>query len=307
MKILHYDEIDDAQLTEMMLACFDHVYSREHIKQMINADSRLPQWGGELFAVEDGKAVGSVGVFYPRAKKTSGEKINVGGIRNVCARPSESKRGIITELMKRAHEILAEKVRFSFLMTSKSSVAYNLYRKLDYETVHVPPKAFKKCENRKTDIEFKNEEDPEYVRSVYMGSVEELTGLVLREKDFWGMAEARGWPENENLKIAYQNGERVGYAMMESSRNSLFVKEIGAEQDELFTLLKGLEGLCDKEQLVLSYVNPSYKDKILKTGFTWTDDLWYRVMIKDLEGETSDSLGSFGKGETFHTGVYEIY
>ncbi len=307
MKILNYDEVEDEQLTEMMLACFNHVYSKDQIEEMIDSDRRIPEWDGELFAVEDGRAVGSVGLIYPRAEKFTGERIDVGGIRNVCARPSESNRGIVTKLMDRAHEILSEEVDHSFLMTSKSLVAHNLYKKLGYETVHVPPKAYKKCENKRSDVEFKEEKDPEYVRSLYSNSVDDLTGLVVREKDYWEMAEARGWPDNEDVKIAYRDGERIGYAMMESSRNSLTVKELAAEKDGLLTLLKAMESRCDKEQIVLTYANPSYEKDIRTAGFSWTQDLWYRVMVKNLNGENDESLRSFGQGETFHTGVYEIY
>ncbi|MEF8832782.1 MAG: GNAT family N-acetyltransferase [Candidatus Thermoplasmatota archaeon] len=304
MRIVHFDEVDDDEMTDLYLACFDHVYSKDQVRKMIVADRRMPEWGGELYAKEDGKILGCVGILYPKAK-ISGEVRKVGGIRNVCSRPSESRRGIIKELMGRAHDILREEVEFSFLMTSKSGVAYNLYKKLGYETIHVPPRAYKRVEDRETDIEFKDEEESEYVRSLYLDSVNELSGLIVREEDYWDMAEARGWPDNDNVKIAYKKGEKIGYAMYESSRNSLLVKELGVEKNRLSDLIQGLEANSEKEYVVLSYVNPLQKGLLEDLGYSWHQDLWYRAMVKDLT-DAGDVLSDENRAN-FHSGIYETY
>ncbi len=303
MEIVYFDEVDESEMTELMLACFNHAYSKEHVDNMIESDRRMPEWGGELYAVEDDKVLGCVGLLYPKAR-LSGEVKKVGGIRNVCSRPSESRRGAIKKLMERAHEILCEKVNFSFLMTSKAGVAYNLYKKLGYRTVHVPPRAYKRVEGRDTDIEFREEKDPEFIRSSYLDSVEDLSGLVIREKDYFEMAEARGWPDNDDLKIAYLDGERIGYVMCESSRNSLLVKEFAAERGHRKDFLKALESLSDKDYVVISYVNPSYKQILHEEDHSWYDDLWYRVMCKDLDAD--EPLKKEEK-RRFHVGAYEVY
>ena len=305
MKIVHFDEVDESEMTELMLACFNHAYSKDHIKKMIRADRRMPKWGGELYAKENDKVLGCVGILYPRAK-ISGDVRKVGGIRNVCSRPSESRRGIIKRLMKRAHEIMREEVEASFLMTSKSGVAYNLYQKLGYETIQVPPRAYKKVGARQSDVEFRDKVDPEYVRSLYMNSVKDLSGLVVREEDYRDMAKARGWPDNDEVKIAYKDGERIGYAMYESSRNSLSVKEFAAEKGNLGVLLRGLESHSDKDYIVISYVNPSYKEFLQEEGYSWHDDLWYRVMVKGLSDDSDERIKAESK-KNFHTGIYETF
>jgi len=292
-------------MTELMLACFNHAYSKDHLKKMIQADRRMPEWGGELYAEEDGKVLGCVGILYPKAK-ISGEIRKVGGIRNVCSRPSESRKGVIKQLIKRAHGIMREEVDVSFLMTSKSGVAYNLYRKLGYATVHIPPRAYKRVKGPQSETEFRDQVDPEYVRWLYMNSVKDLSGLVIREKDYWNMAQARGWPDNDNVRIAYREGEKIGYAMYESSRNSLSVKEFAVERDNLKALLRGLESVSDKDYILLSYVNPSYRDFLQKAGYSWHQDLWYRVMVKDLKGESDKILKASDK-KNFHVGIYETF
>jgi len=305
MEIVHFDEVDESEMTELMLACFNHAYSKDHLKEMIQSDGRMPGWGGELYAKEDGRILGCVGILYPKAK-LSGEVRKVGGVRNVCSRPSRSRRGVIKKLIERAHETMHEEVDLSFLMTSKSGVAYNLYQKLGYETIHVPPRAYKRVEDQQSDIEFKDQVDSEYVRWLYNTSVEDLSGLAVREEDYWKMAKARGWPDNDNVKIAYRNGKKIGYAMYESSRNSLSVKEFAAEGDNLKTLLKGLESLSDKDYVVLSYVNPSYRGFLQKAGYSWHQDLWYRVMVKDLRNGPNEKIKLQNK-ENFHVGIYETF
>ncbi|MBS3790418.1 MAG: GNAT family N-acetyltransferase [Candidatus Thermoplasmatota archaeon] len=304
MEIVNFDEVEDSDMIELNLACFNHTYSKDHIKKMIRSDKRMPDWGGELYAKEKGKILGCVGILFPRVK-LSEETKKVGGIRNVCSRPSKSRRGVVKNLMERAHDTLRQEVELSFLMTPKSNVAYNLYKKLGYETVHVPPKAYKKAEEKETDIEFRDENDPEYVRSLYLESVKDLSGLVVREEDYWDMAEARGWPDNDNVKIAYRNGEKIGYSIYEFSRNSLSVKEFASEGNSK-VLLQGLESICDKEYIVLSYVNPNYRDFLLNAGYSWHQDLWYSIMVKDLKNGVSDTM-NIEDINNFHAGIYETF
>ncbi len=306
MDIVDHHEIPDSKLTELSLACFGHTHSKKRLANMVEADKRLPEWGGELYAVEEDRVLGVVGLLYPKARTKDGV-IEVGGIRHVCCRPSASRKGVAKKLIKKAHEILAEKVRYSFLMTSASGVAHELYKKLGYEDIYVPPKAFKKADKLKSDVRFKQENDPGYVRSVYLDTVKDLRGLVIRERDYWDMAKARGWPRNEHVKIAYEEGKRIGYAMLYSSRDRLSVEEIGAEEKFLPKILKGLESLTDRDHIVLSYVNPKDKEKIEERGYRWTQDLWARVMVKDLNDEDSDMSEKFGIPETFHMGIYESY
>ncbi|MBS3817845.1 MAG: GNAT family N-acetyltransferase [Candidatus Thermoplasmatota archaeon] len=306
MEIVHYDEVKDSDMTELTLACFQHAYSKRHLEEMIELDTRLPGWGGELYAVENGRVLAMVGLLYPKAETKEGP-VTVGGIRNVCCRPSESKKGVTTELLKEAHDILREKVRYSFLMTSDSLVASSLYKKFGYKDIHVPAKAYKKIGKLDSDVRFEEEEDPEYIRSVYHNSVSSLTGLVKREEEYWDLAEVRGWPDNEEVKIAYKDGERIGYAMFNSSRNHLTVKEVGAEDGHLSDILNGLESFSEKEMIVLTHVNPAYKEDIIEEGYNWTEDMWSRIKVKNLEDDPSNPLERFGAAETFHAGIYEYY
>ncbi len=310
MEIVTYEEVDDDQMTELTLTCFNHPYSKQHVVDMIKADSRVPEWGGELYAKEDEKVLGTVGLLFPRLKTKSGVELT-GGIRNVCTRPSASRKGVSTKLLNRAHEIMEEKgVRFSFLMTDKSNVAHNLYEKLGYRDILAYPAAYKKLKSdvENEEIELKEEEDPEYVRKTYLNSVEGLTGLVVREDEFWEMAEARGWPKNENVRIAYRNGEKIGYLMLQGGRSQVICEEIAVEEKkDLPTLLQAVESIYDKNYFVIKFVNQNYVNILKDYGFNYYEDRWGQVLVKSFQGKLQDHLDELGYEDTFHNGIYESF
>ncbi|KXA95881.1 hypothetical protein AKJ65_00060 [candidate division MSBL1 archaeon SCGC-AAA259E19] len=195
MKIVTHDKVDDHQRTELTLACFDYPYSREYIKETTEVDQRVPDWGGDLYAKEDEKVLGMLKVIFPRTRTKNGTE-KVGGIGHVCTRPSSSRRGVATRLFEEAEKIMKkEGVRYSFLNTSESLVAHNLYTKLGYRDILAPPKAFKKIENEETKVEFEEVEDPDFIRTTYQKSIEGLTGLVVREEKFWEIAKVWGFPK----------------------------------------------------------------------------------------------------------------
>ncbi len=302
MKIVTYEEIDDIQMTELTLACFHHTYSKEHVDEMVKADKRIPDWGGELYAVDGDNVLGTVGMLYPRIKTKDGIE-TVGGIRNVCTRPSASRKGVARMLMEEAHERMEEKgLRFSFLMTSKSLVAYELYKKMGYRDTHRYPVAFKKTNKKTSSIEFREKEDPEYVRSLYKKSVKDLHGLIVREEDFWEMARARGWPDISKLKIAYLKGERIGYAMFNRRRKQMDCAELAVDERRyLPCLIEALEAEAEGVEIVFYYVNPNYKDVFSDKGYTLYDDTWSRIMVKECKEKLplDEDLFNCGIFETF--------
>lgn len=308
MRIVRYDEVEDWEMTELNLACFDHPYSKKRVEEWIERDCRVPDWGGELYASDGEKILGVVGIIYPKIRTSEGIQ-KVGGIRNVCTRPSESEKGVAKSLLEKAHEIMSEEVRLSFLLTSASFKAHNLYSKLGYLDIHTPPVAYKKVEGRESEIQLRAEEVPEYVRSTYRKSVEGLNGLVVREEDFWRAAKVRGWPENDKVRIAYDGKEeKIGYIRFVEKRKHLTCDEIAAEEPaDLPRILRSLEDRTEKRHIVVKLVNPNYKDILKNYGFGYSKDGWDRIMVKDLKNETEKTLKKSRLENNFHIGIYESY
>ncbi len=297
MEIVTYEEVGDYDMSELTLACFNHPYSWEHIRGMIRADCRLPPWGGELYAVEKGEVLGTCGMLYPRIIFDS-RRERVGGIRNVCVRNSASGRGVATELLREAHARFEDQgIGRIFLMTSRSGIAHSLYRTLGYEDIHVYPVAFKAIEKVESDVGFETGPDNHMVRKLYLESVQGLEGLIVREKGFEKMAQARGWPDNNDLHIAHHQNESIGYAMFKEGRKSIICQEMAGDVKDI---IEGLERMAQGRYLVFQYVNPLHRSILENMGYRYSTDQWQVVMMRSL-----DNHESF-RGN-FHNGIYESY
>ncbi|KXA95882.1 hypothetical protein AKJ65_00065 [candidate division MSBL1 archaeon SCGC-AAA259E19] len=96
--------------------------------------------------------------------------------------------------------------------------------------------------------------------------------------------------------------------MWEKKNNWIHCSEAAVKEEEnLPKLLKALESRGDKKFIVLDFLNPNYTNLIKNWGFNYHGDMWNRVMVKDFEGDVEETFDLFGKGETFHIGVYEEY
>lgn len=308
LKIVTYEEVEDWQMAELYFSCFEHTHSGERVRKRIEKDCRVPDWGGELYAVEGDKVLGTAALQFPRIKTTDGT-MEIGGIRGVCTRPSESQRGVAEKLLKELHEIITgEGLKYSILLTWSHYVAYNLYLKLGYKDLFTPTVAYKKSENSESGIGLVREKDSEYIRSIYERNIEGLLGFTVRERDFLEAANAKGYPDVDDLGIFYERGERIGYALYKKGEYHLICNEVGAENTEdLKKILNFLESEAKGKHVVLDYINPKFKQILENLGFRFYKDRWKRIMIKNLE------RGSEGRNklplseEDFHPGIYEAY
>lgn len=308
IEFVSFDEVNDWQISELSLACFEHPLSKDGIREEIEVDERVPDWGGRLFAIENNNVLGTAGLIYPKAKTKYGIE-KVGGIKSVCSRPSASRRGIASKLIEKLHERLREKdVKYSILNTSRGLVAHNLYQKLGYRDFHRIPMAYKKTGEGNPKVRFERTEAPQFIKSLYEKSVEGLYGLTVREKFYWDLADARGFPDNENIYIAHESGERIGYALFKNERGHMLCEEIGArKRTDLPKILEALEHKTHEEFIVIKWVNPNYQDIFEDFGFRYYDDRWDCTMINNLEGPTEEALETFNYGNDAHIGVYEYY
>lgn len=147
MRIVPYDEMNDpAGFALLSDSAFGYPHTPEQIAGRRKLDPRYRDPFG--FAMMEGRAVvGFIGVLDVRARTRSGRVVPVGGIHNVMTRPDCARKGISAGLFERAHDhFLSRGCDFSFLFTSRSLVAWHLYRKLGYLemplSVRKPPTAY---------------------------------------------------------------------------------------------------------------------------------------------------------------------
>lgn len=193
MKILAYR---DLKATEHLLPLFDHAFgwpfNPRRFETIIKLDPRLGNGPIGFFAVENGNIVGSVGVMDMPSRTMDGSIEHVGGIYGVATLPSHLRRGISTALMNATHEYLKEKgYRFSFLWTSRSLVAHEMYVKLGYSDYLDRKTAYRVLDIKKSKQAGKKEKTAEpdlnKVLRVYNKCVKSKTGFVVRDEAYMKM------------------------------------------------------------------------------------------------------------------------
>ncbi len=309
MKIVRYDDVEDWQMSELTLSCFGHPHSVERTEKEIRTDERLPEWGGKLFLKnEDEEVLGTASLLYPRARTVNGIE-KVGGIKSVCSRPSKARKGVARKLLNELHDKMRKKsVNYSTLYTWKGFVAHNLYQDLGYRDLHKIPMAYKKVEDKSSPVRLESGKDSEFVKKLYEKSVDNLYGLTVREDSFWEVADVLGHPNNDHLHIAYEGGEKIGYALFKQRRNHMLCNEICAmEERDVSKILAAMEERSSTDYIVNKWVNPNYREIFEEYGYRYYDDNWGRVMVKNLDGSVEEALEAFNFGENVHVGYYEHY
>jgi ribosomal protein S18 acetylase RimI-like enzyme len=226
MEIVSYRELepkDDFML--LMEMGFWWPVAPAAFKKNIDMDVRLKRGPVGFCAVENGRLAGYVGVMEILTRTAEGSKQMVGGIYGVATNSLFARRGICKTLMDRAHQYFKEKkYPFSFLGTSRTIIAYALYRKMEYaevEKVNRFPIAYKLLgENKKKE---KSNAKPNYntIYDIYQQFAQDKTGFVVRQKDFADLF-AR-WESFEKKKSIQ---EKNGYALLREVRDTIKIQEI---------------------------------------------------------------------------------
>jgi GNAT superfamily N-acetyltransferase len=136
MKIVEYDAVDPVSVFQLTMLALDFPLTPEHAEHIRCTDPR-PFPCLSVCAVEDGLVVGHVGIFRLPVITTAGRE-DVGGVWAVATHPGYSGRSVASSLLEEAHERMRQAgLRFSSLGTSRSGVAYRLYRRHGYEDMKV--------------------------------------------------------------------------------------------------------------------------------------------------------------------------
>ncbi len=141
MEIVEYDSADPAGVLQLNLLSLGWALTPEQVALIRRLDARpFPFFA--LYAVEDGCVAAQVAVYRLPMESVAGPE-EVGGIAAVCGHPAFARRGLVAQLLEAAHDRLrAAGLRFSTLGTARHRGAYELYRRLGYEDLHVHASAF---------------------------------------------------------------------------------------------------------------------------------------------------------------------
>ncbi|MGB8656404.1 MAG: GNAT family N-acetyltransferase [Candidatus Zixiibacteriota bacterium] len=218
MKIITYRELEPKDEFMMLIdLAFFWPMSPRNMEERIRTDVRLEHSPVGFCASEDGQLAGNVGVMDFPTKTVEGQTEIVGGLWCVATNPAFARRGIYRALMEEAHRYFqTQRYRFSFLRTSRTIIAYAIYLKLGYEEVQALNrfpgvcKVFDKTEPAPgpgaTCL------DPKEISRVHRQFVEDKTGFVVRQEDFFQMLAGRKkFDETRTIQ------KRNGYALLTES------------------------------------------------------------------------------------------
>lgn len=304
MRIVEYDEVDGQQVLEMNLRCFGWYLSPDQVKSIKKVDKHVPDYFA-LYAVENEKVLSQVGVVEVDTQTTSGiEKI--GCIWGVCTRPMAARRGLARKLMEEAHNrLIADDIRYSFLGTGKSLVAYDLYLDLGYRDLTTLSRGLKLCKQKKdsdSSIAYTSKSKNDTIVKMFKEYSNGLLGFIHRPINFLKVRKAWSWMSYNTVGIFEEHNTPIGYII--ASREGKYIKilEICCPRiEDTKRCFKAFETKFKPDHMLFDWVEGSFgEEAFVHSGFKNLKDSWGILMVKNLKGRHSIKKirGSYGISES---------
>jgi len=227
LKISTYRELEyKSELLPLMNQAFHLPFNLKAFERIVEIDLRVKSGPVGFCAIEDEHLVGFVGVLDLPTRNLDGDMEHIGGICGVATLPGYMRKGICTALMNAAHEYFKQKnYSFSFLSTVPTSMAYNLYKAMDYKDLTEFPSAYKTIQNGDIKILEKTRKrlNFEKILEIYTEYSKAKTGFVIRDKEYL----------NTLMRVEGLNAkdcmiEEQGYVINKKDKNGTRIKEIVA-------------------------------------------------------------------------------
>ncbi|UCE37380.1 MAG: GNAT family N-acetyltransferase [Thermoplasmata archaeon] len=290
MKILEYDEVGGDQVLELNVRCFGWFLSPNEVKNIRKVDKRVPEYFA-FYAVERNEVLSQVGIVTVDTECTSGKE-KVGFIWGVCTRPDAARSGLAMKLMKEAHDRLSgENIRYSFLVTGKSLVAYNLYNELGYKDFASSYWGLRECKslsksNSKITLssKIKNNELVEIFTKYSKG----LYGFVHRPENFLQVRNAWTWMPQSKVHVFKDKKSSIGYALVGKEKDILKIRELCCpNKKDISRCIRALELKLKPKYMLSEWTAGIHQINMLgQIGFKPLGS-YATLMVKDLKQKHS--------------------
>lgn len=291
MEIYGYDEVDWQQVLKLNLIGFNWYLTPDLVKTILDTDKRIPNYYA-IYGVEKGEVLGQVGIFIDETKTINGVE-KIGYLWTVCTKPTAFRKGVAINLVKEAHDrLLSNGVRYSFLGTERSLIAYNFFRKLGYSDFIDSNMCFKTCiksDNNEKEIYISREFNEKEIYKIFSDYSQNLTGFVLRPKNFISIRKAWGWMPLDLIGVFKRNNESIGYFLGSKEEKIINIRELCCPMYENIPgCIKALEVEFKPEHMIFHFISKRNIINILKNnGFSYINKTLPAYMIKDLKEEQS--------------------
>jgi predicted acetyltransferase len=304
MEIVTYREMEPKdEFMALMEMGFGEPVTPPTFAENINRDIRLKNGPVGLCAVENGKLAGFVGILDIPTRTVNGKEQMVGGIYAVATNARFARRGMCKTLMEKVHQHFREqKYPFCFLTTTRTIIAYALYRKMDYievEKVNQYPIAYKVLEKNKRDKKSELKLNYDKINDIYLNYVKDKTGFVIRQNDFGGLFAQ--W-ESFDEKKSIQNHN--GYALIREVRKTIKVQELVSLDDPNYEkLLDKIESIAPSGVLDRLVTDERLLKIYKQRGYSIQEGSNSVLMVKKL----GDWKFEEAYGEKFHIGLLDYF
>ena len=297
-EILTYRELTMRdELLPLMYLAFGWPFNYEEFEKTAQVNPRLRNSPVGFCALKDGHVVGFVGVMDLLSRSLYGDVERVGGVWGVSTLPRYSRQGISTALMNEAHAYFTDRgYPFSFLITSRSLIAYNFYQKLGYQEATQFPSAFKRVKGGKTVKKERAKENLQKILKIYKDSMVEKSGFVVRDEDY--LKATIMWEEAFHKVPEEVIFVEDAYVMFKDLGESLCIDEIAAKNKDHAKLL-----ICKIENRAKAIIyDRVVLDKSLlelygSLGYFTQTSSYVTLMVKPLQNHQSFK-------ETYGDGFY---
>jgi predicted acetyltransferase len=267
--------------------------SPRNMEEKITSDVRLKNGPVGFCAVEHDRLIGYVGVMDIPTKTAAGDIETVGGIWAVATNPGLARRGICKLLMERSHQYFQSRgYRFSFLCTSRTIIAYRIYREMEYEEVEAV-NAFKAVYKviDKPQPPFSMQPgylEPDAIYALHARFAQGRCGFVVRQGDF--VSAYSRWKRFDEAKSIYLPN---GYALLSDNQNVTKVQDMAAlDYDTYAELIDRTERQARAGVINRSVADPELLDLYRSKGYRVQDVSNSVVMVKHLADAGFDQVYS---------------
>ena len=299
MEILEYDNVNPLGVLQLNMLALDYHLTPELVAHIRRTDPRpLPFFA--IYAVEQGQAIGQVGVFRLPMISTEGRE-DVGGVWAVSTHPQFAGRGVASLLLEEAHARMREAgMRFSTLGTNRYRVAYRLYQRCGYEDMQVLATSLARWEtaHQPTRISARpaGPDGHDLVEHIYQDIAGSYLGYALRHTPFVVL---RDRVSLEDLWVLRKNKHEVGYAIAHLDKDVLNISSVLLRDG--IDLAEAVAAVVSEQKTRYVKVNASRPVEIAglrSAGYLVAHPAWNAFMLKPLipDVEVENARQLFGIG-----------
>ncbi len=288
----------------LMDLAFSWPMSPSDFEERIKTDIRLKDSPVGFCAVQDGQLAGFVGVMDIPTRTAQGEIEFVGGIYCVATNPAFARQGISKTLLDVAHIYFhSQKYLFSFLCTSRTIIAYALYRKLGYvevDAVNQYAAAYKTIDKTEpVNLISPAHIDPPRIYQIYERYIKERVGFAVRQKDFFTIfAKRKRFDEQKTIL------KEKGYALLTEEINVIRVQDLVALDHSTYAeLVEEVERTAKRGVINRSVVDKTLLDIYQTKGYRVQKGDHGVLMVRNLSDVAFE--GVYGK--SFYMGLLDWF